>query len=81
MVTWASSDAKTRTGGAPGSPFSSTFHPARLRTSCRAAASPVKLAIWPPVTKPTPDPGGRPRSSRIHDAAVSSMTETAGEVA
>ena len=41
-------------------------------------ASPVKLAIWAPVTSPTDTPAGRPSSSASQAPATSSTTLAAG---
>jgi hypothetical protein len=71
--------ARTRTRGAPCSPCSSTSQPASCRTACRAAARQVTLAIWPPVTNPTPLDSDTPRSSRTQAAATSSTTDKAGD--
>ena len=77
-MTCASSPATTSTAGAPMSPSSPTSQPARSRTAWRAAASPVKFAICPPVTKPTLASGGRPKRSSSQPAATSSTTAAAG---
>ena len=50
-----------RTGGAPVSPCSSTSQPTLASTRWRAEASPTRLAIVAPVTKP--DAGGARESS------------------
>ena len=55
-VECTSAPTTTVTGGAPCSPSSSTFQPARASTACRAAASAVKLAIVAPTTKAPPLP-------------------------
>ena len=78
-VTWASSPAKTRSGGEPASPCASTSQPARLSSACRAAASPVTLAICAPVVSPTPHDAGSPSRSSTHPHATSSTTDAAGE--
>ena len=78
MVTWASSPTTTLRAGAPCRPSSSTCQPARAMTAWRPAAMPVKFAIWPPVTKPTPAEGGRPNRSSSQAAATSSTTAAAG---
>ena len=51
--TCTSSPTMTRRRGAPCRPSASTSQPARRSSSCRAAASAVKFAMWQPVTKPT----------------------------
>ena len=78
MVPWRSRPASTRTLGAPHSPAASRSQPARPRTSRRAMASPVKLAICTPVTNPTDTAAGRPSSSASQPPATSSTTLAAG---
>jgi hypothetical protein len=60
------------------SPAVSTSWPARPSTSCLAAARAVKLAICPPVTKPTDTWAGSPSSSASQRPATSSTTPAAG---
>ncbi len=78
-MTWTSSPTTTWSSGAPYSPCSETFHPARASSACRAAARPVKFAICPPVTKPTAASAGSPKSPFSHRPAISSSTATVGE--
>ena len=52
--------------------------PLRRSTSSRAAARQVKLAIVPPVTKPTALPGGSPSRSSSQVSVSSSTAEWAG---
>ncbi len=76
---WTSSPTMTVTGGASKSPFSSTSHPARASTAWRAAASAVRLAIVPPVTKPATVVDGRPKSSTSQRCATCSSVAATGE--
>ena len=64
--------------GAPISPRASTSQPARPRTAWRAAASPTMFEVVAPVVNPQPASAGRPRISRTHRPAISSITEAAG---
>ena len=55
-----------------------TSQPARRSTSSRAAARQVKLAIVPPVTKPTALPAGSPSRSSSQALATCSVAVAAG---
>ena len=68
----------TRTPGEPTSPRLATSQPARRSTSSRPAARQVKLAIVPPVTKPTALSAGRPSRSSSHASVISSTAVWAG---
>ena len=78
MVTWRSAPTTTSTGGAPIRPSRSTSQPAAASTWWRAAARPVKVAIWPPVTKPVLTVDGSPSRSVSQPAATSSTVAAAG---
>jgi hypothetical protein len=78
MVTCLSPPTSTLTRGAPRRPSASTSQPARSSTWCLAAASAVKLAIWPPVTSPNETPSGNPNSSESQAPQTSSTTDAAG---
>ena len=80
-LTCASAPATIRSGGAPSRPSRSTSHPARRYASFRAAKRQVKLAVCPPVTKPTLHSRGRPSRSRSQPIATSSAAAPAGESA
>jgi hypothetical protein len=64
--------------GAPTSPSRSTSHPASASTPWRAAPKHVRLAVCPPVTKPTLASSGRPNRSVSHRPASSSTAASAG---
>ena len=74
-----SSPTITVTGGAPLRPRSSTSHPTRASTACRAAASAVRLATVAPVTKPATVVGGRPKSSTSQRCVTCSSLAATGE--
>ena len=80
MLAWRSSLARTRMGGEPASPRSSTSQPACSSTRCRAAASPTVLAPVAPVTNPNEAGSGIPSRSFNQTPAASSTRAAAGEV-
>lgn len=69
----------TLISGAPNSPCSSTFQPARFSRACRAAAKQLKLAVVAPVTKPTPQEEGSRKTSRSQPAVTSSRNAATGD--
>ena len=64
IVTWASAPTITRMGGAPVKPCVASSHPAAASTWCRPASRQVTLAICAPVTNPTLQSAGSPKSSQ-----------------
>src|SRR6266478_5307560 len=78
--TWTSPPTTTLSSGAPNSPRSSAFQPARRRSAPRAAARQVKLAIVAPVTNPAPQEAGRPKISRSQPRTISSKAAATGDI-
>src|SRR5665648_607842 len=79
IVACASAPTITATGGQEASPSRSGSYPALRSTVHRATARQVVLAIWLPVTRPTPLPVGSASRSTSQLATTSSHTAAAGE--
>ena len=80
MLAWRSSLARTRMGGEPASPRSSTSHPTCSSIRCRPAANPTVLAPVAPVTSPNDAGSGIPSRSFNQTPTASSTRAAAGEV-
>src|SRR5439155_3476771 len=77
-VTWTNPLVRTGACGNPASPSTDTSTPWRSPHHCRAAANPVKFAIWPPVTSTPSQSAGNPKSSRSQRREISSSLEASG---